>query len=433
MKNLIIIYSLIFVCGNALSQNKIFTLQKCIDTALQNNLQVNQSRYQLESDEVTRNQAKLNILPNVNASIGNEAYQGRGIDPSTNTYITQKFSSSNYNATANVTLFQGLTLRNLIRQQSLSYEAFRMDLQQQKDNITLNIILAYLQILNNQDVVELMKAQMSLTGKQVDRLQLLDEKGTIPPSELYDLQGEFANDQVSMINAQNNLEVARITICRLMNIPYDKAMVFEKINTENEITLYDGVPETAYRIALENFARVKAADLRMQSAQQSVKVQKGYLFPTVSVGTGVYSNYSSAADNAYTKQLKNNFSSSVGISLNIPIFNSLRARNNIKLAKISFKQAAFESDNIKTQLQQDIQESYNNMQSAFERYQALLHQADAYNKSFVAGEAKFNAGVGTSLDYLTVKNNIDKAKINLVSSKYDYILRLKILQYYQGR
>ncbi len=432
MKKIILVVLGIVGTTAIFAQGKIFTLQQCIDTALTNNLFVDQSRLREEDNEINYRQNKLNMLPNINGYTGHSSNQGRSIDPSTNSYVTQRFNSANYSVSAEVTLFQGLTLRNFVRKRSMDYEASKMDLQQQKDNITINIILNYLQMMNTRDVLNQMQSQATLSQKQVDRLNTLNDKGAIAPAMMYDVQGQLANDEVSIINTKNTLENQRIALCRLMNIPYEKDMVFEREMSSEVSQQYTSDTKAAYQTALNNFAKVKVEECRRRSAEETIKVAKGSLFPTLKFGSGLYSNYSSAAQGAYFDQLNNNLSSVFGLALNVPIFNSLRARNEIRKARINLKDYTLRNTTVKTEPQQDIEEAYNNVTSAFERYETLLKQVNILKMSFSAAEAKFNVGQGTSIDYLFVKNNLDKATMNLISAKYDYLLRVKIYEYYQG-
>lgn len=432
IKQFLLLSATLMIAIFSAAQSKIFTLQTCIDTALQYNLLIAQNNFKVETDEVDLKQAKLNMLPAINATSGHYINQGRSIDPSTNSFITQKFNSATYNINGDVTLFQGLTLRNIVRQRAMNYEASKMDLQQQKDNITISVILAYLQMMNTEDLIKQMQSQRELSKKQVDRLNIMNENGTIAPSMLYDVQGQLANDQIAVINTKNTLENQRIALCRLMNIPYENNIVFERELSNEILQEYKSDTKAAYQTALENFAKIKSADYRMRSAEEAVQVAKGSLYPTLRFGSGLFTNYSGAAQGTYFNQLNNNLSTAIGLSLNIPIFNSLRARNELKKAKINLKDFRFQNKTVKTELQQDIEASYNNMTTAFERYKALLGQVDVLQLSFGAAEAKFNVGQGSSIDYLIVKNNLDRATINLISAKYDYLLRVKIYEYYQG-
>ena len=203
------------------------------------------------------------------------------------------------------------------------------------------------------------------------------------------------------------------------------------------LTAYNQEPDAIFQNSLEQFALIKSVDLRKQSARYTLRATKGELFPSLFLSSNINTNYSSGAQNTagkipYREQLNNNVFSSVNLGLRIPIFNSLSVRNRIKLADISLKNTELIEENTKQILRQQIEQAHLNMVNAFERYQALQEQVKAYAQSFKAAEVRFTSGVGTSIDYLTAKNNLDRANINLISSQYDFVLRKKILDYYQN-
>ncbi len=459
--------TLIIIKGPGFSQN--LSLRQCIETGISNNFDVQQRLLQAQSDEANWKQSRLNMFPDLNASAGHSFNQGRSIDPFTNSPVTQSFNSSNYSIGSGVTLFNGLAIQNNIKQNSLTSQASKMDWQQEKDNLTINIILAYLQVLSNTDQLVQAKSQADLSYQQVERLNVLNSEGAIKPSDLFDLKGQYASDQLAIINIQNILETAKINLSQLMNVPYNKDMVLEKMEESSFASRYEDTPDQIYRDALEQLALVKAAEFRKQSAEKAIKVARGQLFPTLQFNGSAFTNFSSVAmlnnyvnttdvtssdyvlvngsptpviykrDNFnatkinYNDQLNNNLYTSVGFNLNIPIFNSLRQRNRIKQAKIILKTRDLALTTTKTQLSQAIDQAYVNMNTASERYKTILEQVNAFNESFRAAGIRFQQGVGNSIDYLTAKNNLDKANINLIIAKYDYVLRTKILDYYQGK
>jgi outer membrane protein len=459
---LVICYSFVAAQGNKL------TLQQCVETGIANNLEVLQSDLQVQASEINWKQAKLNMLPDLNGTASHGINTGRSIDPFTNTYLNQNNSYASYGLGSGVTIFNGFALQSLVKQNKLTYEASKMTFQQRKDNLTLNIILAYLQVLNNEDLLEQAKNQEGLSKNQVDRLAILDKEGAISPSQLSDIKGQYAGDQLSITNAINALETAKINLSELMNVPYDKNFSVERLDATAFGDKYADTPDKIYETALQQFAQVKAVDYTTQSSQQAVKVAKGRLFPTLSLNAGIRTNYSNTASTAiyqnttdvvstdyvvvngnntpvirkqdnyssqkisFSDQFKNNRNNGISLDMQIPIFNGFFQRNRIKLAKIDLKNSEYIAKTTRTQLQQSIEQAYANMTTASERYKILLDQVNAYNESFRAAEIRFNNGVGNSIDYLTAKNNLDRANINLINSKYDYVLRTKILDYYKG-
>ncbi|MGC4035914.1 MAG: TolC family protein [Chitinophagaceae bacterium] len=477
MKHKILIVGLAVVATlissrNAEAQSKtLMTLRQCIEAGIANNFNVKQAELQAQTDKSNWTYARLSLLPNLNGSAGLSFNQGRSIDPFTNQPVTQSFNSSNYGITSNVILFSGLALQNAIKQTSLTYQASQADWQQQKDNVTINIILTYLQVLTYEDQLTQLGYQASSSKQQVDRLQNMFNQGALSkPSDLSDLQGQYSGDQLSIINTQNALETAKISLCNWMNIPYNKDIELERIDVNTIAAKYEDTPDKIYQTALQNFAQIKAVDLRVKSAAKAVQVQRGYLWPQLSFGANVTTNYSSVArqsqyintttvtsdsyvdvggtqyplqvkqDNfssnkiSYNDQLNNNLYTSYGFNLSIPIFNNWRQRTYLKQAKINYQLRDFTAKYTKTQLNQSINQAYANMISASGRLTTLTDQTAAYSESFRQSEIRFTEGVTNSIvEYLLSKSRIDGANIGLINAKYDYILRMKILDYYEGK
>lgn len=415
------------------------SLQECVQTAITNNLDVKQSDLAMERAAISWRQSKANLLPNVSGEVDHTLNQGRSIDLSTNSYVNQNYTSGSYSLSGNVTLFNGLRLLNTLKSNQFAYEASKMELQQGKDQLMLNVILAYLQILTNSDLLLQAQKQADVTQKQVERLELMNEQGAIKPSDLSDLKGQLADNKVSLIKSQNDLDGAKLALAQLMNVPYDKNLQIEQLKADQFEMNYAGTPDSIYNIALQQLSIIKAVDLRKKSAEKAVQAARGNLFPSVGLGAGFYTPYSSTArDSAaqkigYYDQLSNNYRTYVGIGISIPIFNNFLYRNKIALAKIDLKSAEYTAQTRQIQLKQAIEQDYFNMTAALNKYQALVEQVAAYAESFRAAEVRFNAGASTSVDYLIAKNNLDRANVNLIIARYDYVLRTKILDYYQNK
>ncbi len=436
MKQLAVIGSLLFLLSrNASAQH--YTLQQCIDTALAKNIAVKQSGLLAETADVNLKQSRANLLPDLNANLNHGLNQGRSIDPFTNTYVNQSVNYANYGISSAVVLFNGMTLQNSIRQNAYAYDASRMEWQQAKDNLTLNVILAYMQVLNNEDLLSSAIKQKEVSAKQYERLAILDGQGAVPPSQLSDVKGQLMNDELGILNLRANLETAKLTLAQLMNVPYNKNLSLERISADEFLTDYTKSSDEVYQTALQQFSLVKAVGLRKRSAEYAVKAAKGTLYPALILGGNLQTNYSSAAQNTggkipYNDQISNNVFSGIGLGLRIPLFNSFRVKNTIRLAGIAVRNSELAEENTKVQLRGQIEQAHLNMTNAYDRYKVLVEQVVAYTTSFKAAEARFGAGVGTSVDYLIAKTNLDRANTNLISARYDFVLRKKILDYYQN-
>lgn len=468
--NRIIITFILLCTGFAVTaqDDKHYTLEEAIAIALANSNEIRTSALAVESAGVAYGQTKLNLFPTINGNISHGMNQGRSIDPFTNSYVNQSITYGNYNLGSTVNVFNGLSLQNTVKQFQYSQEAAKLDQQQLKDNLTLNVILAYLQVLSNEDLVKQAEQQITVTQKQIERLEVLNREGAINPPQLFDMKGQLKENELAKGNAMNSLELSKLTLSQLMNRTYDPAMTLERIPA-GEIDARPQSIEQIYLTAAEKLALVRAADMRKRSAAAALKAVKGELYPSVFLSGNVNSNYSSGASRdiflnsvetpttdyvivggnktpvittvnkynsekiGYTSQLKNNIFTNIGVGIRIPVFNGLQTRNRIKLAEIELQAQDIIVDETKRQLRQEVEQAFVSMNNAYSRYRMSLEQVAAYAESFRAAEVRYNAGVGTSVDYMIAKNNLDRANLNLIMAKYDYLLRKKVVEFYGVR
>ena len=449
---------------------KTINLKQSVDIAIKNNLQVQQNQTQMETSRVNWKQAKDYLLPTLNGQGSYGINFGRSINPYTNQYIDQQINAGNYGLSTNLTLFQGLQIQNSIKQYSYAYDASKMDLQQQKDNITLMVLLAYLQVLSNQDLLAISQAQANVDSQQVVRLQIQNNEGAIAPATLYDLQGQYANDLVNIVNSVNALESSKVSVFQLLNVPYVRDVEFERVPLNITVAPSETSSDSIFQTAVQILPLMKSADLRLKSYQKALKVARGVYYPTLSFYGSVSTTYSSAAETTipgtfvdqtttsyvvdagsknfvisptevggstqtigFGDQFKNNRYTQIGLQLSIPILNYFRARNNVKIAKINLENSQNVATQTRNQVQQNVELAYQNLIAAVGQFKSYQDQVAAYQLSFRAAEIKFNAGAITSVDYVIAKNNYDRANINYTLSRYNYIFRTKILDYYQGR
>jgi len=433
LRKSILLFLLLMMAGLVYAQQTTYTLPQCIDISLKNNLSVNKSDLQMQIAQIGLQQSRENLLPNLSGNISHTINNGRSVDPTSYTYVNQQITTANYGLNGGLTLFNGLALQNSIKQASLAYQAGKMDFQQVKELVTINVITAYLQVLNSEDQLVQANNQLIVSQKQVERLDILDKEGAAKPSDVYDIKGRLATDQLSLINAKNNLNQAKLALLQIMNVPFDKNVTFERFNAA-DIQAYTATSDAIYTVALHDIAIVKAATLRRESAEKGVKAAKGSLLPSLALSGGLNTNYSSGSEPmSYTNQLKNNYTNFLSLGLRVPILGAFQSRNRIALAKINLRDAEYTEQSTQIQLKQNIEQAYLNMTAAYDRYQILLEQIKAFTGSFNAAEAKFNAGVLNSVDFVLAKNNLDQSNSALISARYDYLIRIKILDYYQGK
>lgn len=467
----IIILFLLFTSIKVNAQKQIitYTLQQCIDSAIKNNLDVKKSEFQMEQDRIYWKQQKENMLPNISGDADNSIYNGRSLDPTTYSYTDQQQTTANYTLSGSLLLFNGLSLQNSIKQTKLAYQAGRMDYQQAKDLTTLNVITAYLTVLSDEDQLAQAQSQIEVSKKQVERINILNNEGAAKPTDVTDLKGQLAGDKVAVINSQTTLTIDKLNLLQLMNVKYENDIELERLKADQVPGEYGKTADDIFNKAINDLPIVKAATFRRQSAEKEIKAAKGGLFPTLSLSGGFNTNYSSAGTRSvfidstsvptgafvnspagkepvyatvpnyanqkigYMDQLKNNYNTSITLGLHIPIFNFFQQRNKIALAKIDLYNAKAVEQTTQIQLKQNISQAYVNMTSSYEKYKVLREQVEAYTEGFRVAEINFNAGVLTSVDYVTYKNKMDQANINLITARYSYFIRTKILDYYQGK
>ncbi len=447
------------------------TLQQCLDIAIKNNLQVKQGGTNAALARVDLAQAKENLLPSINGNAHREFDQGRCINSVTNTYVNQSQTNDSYSLNGQITLFNGLALENAVKSASLAYQAGKMDFQSAKDVVTVNVITGYLAILDDQEILAANISQQAVNQENVNLLTIRDKEGAnAAASDLTDFQGQLASSKVAVVTAQNALESAKLSLFQVMNIPYQPGTEFHTVNAENLTGDYGANPDEAYQTALKQFAAVKSATLRRESAQKTLQSTKGYLWPQLYLSGGLFTSYSSTAQKStfsdsttnavpglfvngpngkqsvfsttanntvsnisFADQFKNNYGTYLQIGVNIPIFANRLKYNTVTRAKINLLNYQNIEDNTKIQLKQSVETAYYNMTSAYKRYQVLKDQVAAYAESYRIYKLRFDAGVLTSYQFILAKNNLDAATVSMISARYDYFINSKILDYYQGK
>ena len=452
-----------------IAQYSVLTLQQCIEIGFKNNPDVKQAGFLAESAKINYNQAKANMLPDLNAGISHTSYNGRSINPYTNSYINEQNTAGSYQLTSGITLWNGSSIQNYMKQYRLNYEAGRMDEQNAKDKLTINIILDYLSALSAREQLNIAQTQLAATQKKVDLLTIRNNDGAISPSDLSDMKGQLANDRITVVSTKNSLDNALQSLTQLMNIPYSAEMQLELISEGIIIQPYEQSVDQVYQNASQRLALVKSADLKVESASKNIKALRGQMMPRLSLFGGLYTNYSSAASIqqltgttdvptsnyvtvnnvrttvygqqssfasqsiSYNSQIRNNVNSAIGIGLQIPLSNNMQYRNKLKLAKVGELQVKEQAQTTRIQLRQAIVQDFVNLNADYATYKLLLSQLEDFGQSFHAADIRYANGAISTVDYVIAKNNFDRVQLNVVVAKYNYMLRTKLLDFYQNK
>ena len=449
-------------------QKVIYSLNDCIRIAIANNLELRNFVLRSESSEIYFKETRNELVPNLNVNYNLGLNNGRNIDPFTNGFVNEQLSFSNLGLNLNYNVFNGLRIKNSIKQSKFNLQASEMEIEEAEQNLIIEVTFRYIQILNGKDQLELSKARLETTKGQLDRLEAHYNQGVGNPADYTDMQGQYAMDEIGIVNATNTLKEAVLELIRLLSTDPEDEIFFEDIEGLVENEKYQYSADEVFDDALVNLATFKAKRLRIDAADSGIKVAKSFYYPEISIFGSLHTSYSSLAkmftetgsavtetgdfviidrqeapvftnktlynveNMGYVDQFNNNFSSVVGLSVRIPILNGFQAKNSVALEKIQLEESSNDLQNTKLLFKQSIEEAYLKMESAFDRHHILVGQVTAYESSFRTNEIRFNNGVSNIVAYLTSKNNLDAAKLNLSKAKYEYILRVRILDYYRG-
>ncbi len=457
--------------GTAQDGKKItYSLSDCIEIALKNNLDLKSATLKAKTSEVNFHQTRNEMLPTLNGNYDLGVSNGRSIDPYTNDIINQKLNFSNAGLSLDALVFNGFRLMNSIKRDRFQLQAAEMQTEEARQDLILAVTLAYIQILNGKDQVELAKARLETTQQQLDRLRVLYDEEVGNPANYTDMLGQLAMDQVGVISAKDTQQVFILKLLQLLNTNLDpNAQVsFDSFKGLVSSEKYPLTADQVFDESLQNMATFKSKQFQIDAAIFGIKAARGNYYPYVSLFGRLNTSFSSSAQSfaetgtvvretgdyvnvnndqfpvmrnetlfegssiGYLDQFNNNFNSVFGVSVQIPILNGFRAKNLVALQKIQKEESLVDFENTKLSFKQSIDQAYLNMESAYDRYFILEDQVTAYEKSFRVNEIRFNNGVSNIVEYITSKNNLDSARLNLSNAKFEYLLRVKILDYYRG-
>jgi outer membrane protein len=459
-----------------------WSLEECIEYALDNNLSIKQSEFLVSDSEVQLRQSKGGMYPTANMGGGYSNLWGRSIDPTTNLFSTQRIQSLGLQLSANYTLYGGSQNRNFVKQNRLNLTSATFDLEKARNDIMLNVTLEFLTVVLNNELLENAQLQLEITKAQLETTSKQVEVGALPLTNELDLIAQVESNEVQVINAENNLRMAFLRLKQLLLLPADTPFDIEipdvdQIDVEQAPLTANSVYQEAQKIMPE----IKSADTQVESADIGVKIARGGLDPRLSLGGNMSSNYSSARDqerfvadadggsvtvptpigyvinpleptqqipvfrdidvpNGETvpdypigQQLQDNWSYSVSLNLYIPIFNGLQSRSQHQRAKIYAEQTKILAQQTRQNLRQTIEVAYTDAQAAAKTYNASIRQVESLTESFRAAEKSYNLGAMNIYDYQVSSNNLFMARSDLLRAKYNYIFTTKVLDFYLGK
>ena len=464
-----IFLSLTFICCITVSRaQEQWSLEQCITYAQQNNIQLKQSGLMTELSQDSYTQSKLGLLPNLNASSTYGINTGKNIDPTSNLFVNQTIRSGNFSLSTNVTLFSGFSRINEMRKAYFDFMASKYSTEQLVNDISLTVATAYLQILFAQENYSNAQAQQQLTTQQVDRTKILVDANVLAQGSLLQIQSQEAADELATVNAKNQLDLAKLNLQQLLNLDKPVDIIIPKLNIPTAMAFQEMNAGMLYETALTLQPSIKSAQFKVQGAQKGLAAAHGGYSPSLSLFGSLSSQYSNAVkrvkdgslsydttligfdgvnlnpvyslypsyqfeNTPLGNQLKDNFGQGVGVSLNFPIFNGWMTHTNISRSKVNLLNEQLNLDLQKQQLKKNVETAFADAVAGNDRYEAALKSETSFELSFNYTEQKFNAGLLTSFDYVTAQNSLTRAKSEVLQAKFDYIFKLKVLDYYQGK
>ncbi|SNC62940.1 outer membrane protein [Hymenobacter gelipurpurascens] len=456
-----------------------FSLQQAIDYALKNNLGVRQQQLTSELQNATLRQSRAALLPTANLS-GTQAWNyGTSLDPLTNDFVSQTIRSNNFSANTQVTLFAGFQLRNTVKRNALDTEASNLDIEKSRNDLSLNVASAFLQLVLAEELVRTNEVRVNSTRQQVERTQKLLKAGAIPESNLLDIQAQQASDELNVITAQNQRDLARLTLAQLLNLPTPTGLQIEvpALADPDDQPLLEADPDGTFQTAQSLLPEIKAADLRVRSAQRSLDIARGGYYPRLAFGAGVFTGFSSSRlarvfngdstdavqlpvfqpglggqpipsqyfllqpkqavaeflPSGFSSQIKDNLGKNLQFSLQIPILNGLQTRTSVQRAQINIQQQELRAEQARLTVRQNIQQAYADAIAAQRRYLSARRQVEALTTAYRNAEIRFNNGLLNGTEFNIAKNNLTAAESTMIQAKYEFIFRRKVLDFYQGR
>jgi len=429
--------------GNSFAQEK-WSLEDCIMYAFENNIQIKQQQLNAQTYDNTLFQSKMNLLPNLNANGNYSQSFGRALDATTYRFSDQTIKSSSFSVSSAVTLFNGLQQYNTVKQNEFNLLATIQDAERLKNDIALLIAAGYLQILMDLELLENAENQLEITQQQVDRTNKLVKAGSLAKGSLLEIQSQAASEELRVISAQNSLEIAYLTLTQYLDL--DSAEGFEIIVPDFEQIVDQPLSMTIASVfdeARSFLPQIKSAEYMLESARMNVNLAKGARSPRLTLSGSYGSSYSdirklidpvtlSQQDYPFGDQMKDNANTVIGLGMSVPIFNGYMVNTYISNARLGLTSSRLQLENTENILYKDIQKALTDAIAARKRYFATEQALIAMEESFRYTEERFEVGLVNTVDYNLEKNRLTATQSDLLQSKYDFIFRTKILDFYRG-
>ena len=433
MKRTVISLSLTLLGAFQLQAQETWDLQRCITHAIEHNLSIKQKEAARNQSEVELNTAQWSRMPNLNGNIGQSFNFGRALQAD-NTYGNRNTRNTNFSLGTNIPLFTGMQIPNNIALSKLNLKAATEDLAKAKEDISIQVASYFLQVLFNEELTKIARNQVALSQEQLDRKVAFFKNGKASEAEILEAKSRLAQDQLSLVQAENNHQLALLDLSQLLELPSPEGFQINVPDIDN-FSAHLTLPEEVYAQAMMNKPAIKAAQYRLQGAEKSIKIAQSGYYPQLSFGAGIGTNYYhlSGIENApFSTQWDQNMNKYLQFSLSIPIFNRFQTRNRVKSARIQHTALSWQLEESKKALYKEIQQAYYNALAAESKYKSSQSANESAEASFRLMSEKYANGKASATEYNEMRTAWMKALSDGVQAKYEFMYRSKILDFYKG-
>lgn len=438
MKKKICLCLAILASITAQSQER-WSLRRCIDHAIEHNITIRQTANAAQQSAVEVNTAKWARLPNLNASANQSWNWGRTQTAIKNddtgdystVYVNTSSNGTSLSLNTSIPLFTGLEIPHQYALAKLNLQAAIADLDKAKEDISINIASAYLQVLFNQELHQVAVGQAALSKEQCARIARLAQLGKASPAELAEAQASVAQDEMNVVQTDNDFRLALLDLSQLIELETPEGFELEAPAALLELSPLTP-PDEIFQTALASKASIQAAQYRLEGSRHSIRIAQSGYYPQLSLNGSLGTSYYSTINRTFNQQLDDNFSKYVGLSLSVPLFNRLATRNRVRTARLQRDNYALQLDNARKTLYKEIQQAWYNATASESKYASSHTAAMASEASFRLMSEKYENGKATAVEYNEARQKLMKAQSDELQAKYDYLFRCKILDFYKG-
>ena len=423
-----------------------WSLDRCIDQAIQYNLQMKRQELLTLSTEQDHRQSKLDFLPNLNGSIDHQLGAGRVLDRGTYQWVNTNVSQGDLGLQSEVNLFNGLQGMNSMKMNKANYQMSMEDLEAMEDNITIQVMTGYLDLLRNRELVDVAELKVEVTQQQVERMERLVEVGNEPKGRLLEVKAQHSAAKLAYTQAANARDISKLTLMHVMNITDDLGFDIETPLLPDPSAVEIPELDSVFQYALANLPQVKSKEYGVEAMERYVSLQKGQRSPRLFARGLIYSNYSNqlinpldpdpsnpTLDYPTNDQIKDNRYMQASMGLSIPIFNRWQVQTNIKKAKIDLRDAEYQYDDAVLILQKTLQQYHTEALAAIDNYNSALESVANSDEASRFADERFRVGTGTALEMQEARNLLYESTSEMISSKFVLIFYARILDFYMGR